>query len=62
MNTILVDGDYELVDGAAWFEVGPFAVRVYLQPAGLVVDVYNSAGVMSAPLGFVYVETPEVSA
>jgi len=61
MSTDLIDGDYELVEGAAWLEVGPFAVRVFLQRGGLVVDVYNSAEVMSDPLGFVYVEMPDVS-
>ena len=36
------DGDYILTDGAGWFEVGGFAVRIKKDDEGVIVDVYKS--------------------
>jgi hypothetical protein len=57
----LPDGDYVLTDGAAWFEVGGFVVRIRVQPTGLVVDAYESGGEMDDTLDTMYVELPNVA-
>jgi len=35
------DGDYVLAEGAGWFEVGGFAIRIKKDDEGVVVDVYK---------------------
>jgi hypothetical protein len=57
----LPDGDYVLTDGAAWFEVGGFVVRIRVQPTGLVVDAYESGGEMDDTLDTMYVEHPNAA-
>lgn len=45
------EGDHVLVDGAAWFTVGPYAVRIVLKQDGaLRVAVYEDGEEMRAPL------------
>ena len=47
------DGDHVLVDGAAWFTVGPYEVRIFLKQDGtLRVAVYeeDEENILSAPL------------
>lgn len=39
-DTNLPDGDYTLTEGAAWFTVKNFSVRVYSTDEGIVVDIY----------------------
>ncbi len=34
----LRDGDYVLIDGAAWFTVGKFSIRIHQTDEGVVVD------------------------
>ena len=36
------DGDYELVDGAAWFAVRGFAVRIFSTDNGVDVRIYKN--------------------
>ena len=50
------DGDHVLVDNAAWFTVGPYAVRVQLSDDALRVSVFKDGEEMDAPL-----ETIEVT-
>jgi len=38
----LEDGDYELVDGAAWFAVRGFAVRIFSTDNGIDVRIYKN--------------------
>jgi hypothetical protein len=38
----LKDNDYTLVDGAAWFEVKGFAIRIHSTDEGVVVDVFKN--------------------
>jgi hypothetical protein len=57
----LPDGDYVLTDGAGWFEVGGFVVRIRVQPTGLVVDAYEFGGEMDGTLDTMYVELPNVA-
>lgn len=55
MKTHLNDDDYVLDEGAGWFDVKGFAVRIHATDEGVVVDVFDSkalgAGVgMGEPL------------
>jgi hypothetical protein len=43
MTTNLVDNDYKLTDGAAWFDVKDFAIRIHSTDEGVVVDVFDAA-------------------
>lgn len=36
----LFEGDYELVDGVAWFTCGLFSIRIHRTDEGVVVDMY----------------------
>ena len=58
----LPDGDYILTDGAGWFKVGGFAVRIRsAPPAGLIVDVYQSGQEMEGALNSLFVEAEDVT-
>ena len=37
----LKDGDYTLTDGAAWFSVNGFAIRIHTTDEGVAVDMYK---------------------
>lgn len=56
----LTDGDYVLVDGAAWVEVNGFAIRVHATDEGVVVDIYKSGAEMDEPLASTYAFTSEL--
>jgi len=36
----LIDGDYVLEDGCAWFEVENISIRIHKTDEGVVVDLY----------------------
>jgi len=38
----LIDSDYILTEGAGWFEVKGFAIRINSTDEGVVVDVYKN--------------------
>ena len=40
----LEDGDYELVDGAAWIAVKGFSVRIFSTDSGIDVSIYKNGG------------------
>lgn len=42
-ETKLTDGDYILSEGAAWFSVKGFSIRIHSTDEGVVVDMYDSA-------------------
>ena len=44
------DGDYVLMDGAAWLGVKNFAVRVRATDEGVAVDIYKSGDEMSGAI------------
>lgn len=51
------DGDHELIDGAAWLEIGPYAVRIILLENGaLAVRVYENKNEMDWPLDTIEVK------
>ena len=39
----LPDNDYVLTDGAGWFDVKGFTLRIHSTDKGLVVDVFDAA-------------------
>jgi hypothetical protein len=46
----LLDGDYVLTDGAAWFRVKNFSIRIQSTDEGVVVDLYPYLQVMEEPV------------
>jgi len=46
----LVEGDYVLTDGAAWFKVKNFSIRIQSTDEGVVVDLYPYLGKMEEPV------------
>ena len=57
----LGDGDYRLIDAAAWFTVKGFSVRIASTDEGLAVDVYALGREGDAPLGGTWVLDSEVT-
>lgn len=53
-DTNLTDGDYVLVDGAAWFTVKNIAVRIHCTDEGVVVDMYPNGHEMHASIASAY--------
>ena len=60
-DTKLHDGDYTLVDGAAWFTVKGFSVRIMSTDEGVVCDFYPLHDEMSEPLASTYAFDSEAS-
>lgn len=46
----LPDGDYVLGDGAAWFTVGRFAIRVYSLDDSVWVQIFKDGAETEVPL------------
>jgi hypothetical protein len=60
MDTKLVDGDYVLTEGAAWFTVKGFSIRIHSTDEGVVVDVYKAMEEMTDPVASTYAFDSEV--
>ena len=56
----LKEGDYELVDGAAWFTVKGAAVRIHSADEGVVVDIYRNGAEMEDAVASAYVFDSEL--
>jgi hypothetical protein len=50
----LTDGDYTLSEGAGWFTVKGFAVRIQSTDEGVVVDVYKDGAEMEEVITSTY--------
>ena len=50
----LEDSDYRLTDGAGWFAVKGFAIRINSTDEGVVVDVYKNGAEMDTPIASTY--------
>ena len=46
----LLDGEYVLTDGAAWFRVKNFSIRIQSTDEGVVVDLYPYLREMEEPV------------
>jgi hypothetical protein len=55
----LSDRDYVLTDGAAWFTVGKFSVRIHQTDEGVAVDIYALGREMDGTLGAAWALTSE---
>ena len=51
----LLDGDYVLTEGAAWFTVGEFSIRLHKDLEGVAVDIYKLGAEYDSPLGSTWV-------
>lgn len=60
MEKIIKDGDYILADGAAWFTVKKFSIRVQETDEGVVVDIYKLGDEMSESIASTYAFDAEV--
>lgn len=56
----LPDAEYRLRDGAAWIEVGGFAVRIFMTDEGVVVDVYENGNEERGAIASTYAFTNEL--
>lgn len=50
----LIDSDYVLTEGAAWFTVKGFSIRIHSTDEGVVVDVFKAMEEMSGPVASTY--------
>jgi hypothetical protein len=41
-DTPLIDSDYKLTEGAAWFTVKNFAIRIHSTDEGVIVDIFKN--------------------
>ena len=56
----LPDGDYVLTDGAAWFRVKNFSIRIQSTDEGVVVDLYPYLREMEEPVASCWAFDSEV--
>ena len=56
----LIDGDYVLTDGAAWFKVKNFSIRIQSTDEGVVVDLYPYQREMEEPVASCWALDSEV--
>lgn len=53
-DKVLKDEDYTLEEGAAWFTVKGFSVRIMSTDEGVVVDIYGLGREMAGPIASTY--------
>ena len=56
----LIDSDYVLTEGAAWFTVKGFSIRIHSTDEGVVVDVFKAMEEMSGPVASTYAFDSEI--
>jgi hypothetical protein len=56
----LLDGEYVLTDGAAWFRVKNFSIRIQSTDEGVVVDLYPYLQEMEEPVASCWAFDSEV--
>ena len=55
MNQLnLIDSDYVLAEGAAWFSIKDFSIRIHSTDEGVVVDIYKADDEMNEPIASTY--------
>ena len=54
MSKDLKDDDYTLTEGAAWFTVKGFSIRILSTDEGVVVDIYSEGEEMESPIASTY--------
>ena len=56
----LEDGDYELVDGAAWLAVKGFSVRIFSRVNGIDVFIYKNGAEDEGPISSTFAADSEL--
>lgn len=56
----ILDGDYELVDGAAWLAVRGFAVRIFSRENGIDVFIYKNGAEDEGPIASTFAADSEL--
>ena len=56
----LEDGDYELVDGAAWLAVRGFSVRILGTYTGVIVGIYKNGAEDDGPIAETFAADSEL--
>jgi hypothetical protein len=56
----LKDDDYTLEEGAAWFTVKGFAIRILSTDEGVVVDIWKDGGEMDSPIASTYAHDSDI--
>ena len=56
----LEDGDYELVDGAAWLAVKGFSVRIFSRKTGIDVYIYKNGAEDKGPIAATFAADSEL--
>ena len=56
----LEDGDYELVDGAGWFAVKGFSVRIFSRINGIDVFIYKNGAEDEGPIAATFARDDEL--
>lgn len=57
----LKDDDYTLEEGAAWFTVKGFSIRILSTDEGVVVDIWKDGGEMDSPIASTYAFDQEIA-
>ena len=57
----LKDDDYTLEEGAAWFTVKGFAIRIRSTDDGVVVDIYKDGEEMDSPIASTYAHDEDIA-
>lgn len=58
----LKDADYKLIEGAAWFAIKDFSIRIHGTPEGVIVDVWAKGCEGDDPLASTYAFDSEAEA
>jgi hypothetical protein len=53
-GTELKDSDYVLTEGAGWFAVKGFAIRIFATDEGVAVDIYKDGSEMESAITSTY--------
>ena len=56
----ILDGDYELVDGAAWLAVKGFSVRIFSRENGIDVFIYKNGAEDEGPIAATFARDDEL--
>jgi hypothetical protein len=59
MEIDLKDADYVLTEGAAWFTVKNFSIRIFSTDEGVVVDIYKKGSEMDSFIAGTYAADDE---
>jgi hypothetical protein len=56
----ILDGDHTLTEGAAWFKVDGFAIRIHRTDEGVVTDIFKDGAELESPIASAYAFSSEL--